>query len=52
MFCEPECMIFEYDENGKIDWSGVYTDRDVAVSKESLLRCVKEFAEQNEGKIP
>lgn len=46
MFCEPECMIFEYDKNGELDWSGVYTKRYVAVSEESLLQCIKEFAKQ------
>lgn len=42
----PECMVFEYDENDEIDLSGVYYNKDVDVSKESLLRCVKEFAEK------
>lgn len=48
MFCGPECMIFKYKEDDTIDWSGVYTDRDVTVSKESLLKCIKEFAEQED----
>ena len=46
MFFGSECMIFEYDESNEIDWSGVYTNRDVDVSEESLLRCIKEFAKQ------
>lgn len=46
MFSGPECMIFEYDKDGKIDWSGVYVNTDVNVSKEVLLQCIKEFAEQ------
>lgn len=46
MFFEPECMIFEYDKNGEVDWSGVYINRDVDVSEDSLLRCIKEFAKQ------
>lgn len=46
MLGEPECMIFKYDENNKIDWSDVYCNRDVDVSKESLLSCIKEFAER------
>lgn len=45
MTCGPECMIFKYNDDDKIDWSGVYTDRDVTVSKESMLKCIKEFAE-------
>lgn len=45
----PECMIFKYKEDDTIDWSGVYTDRDVEVTKESLLKCIKEFAEQECG---
>ena len=44
-YCGPECMIFEY-KNGSVDWSGVYTDRDVGVNEESLLRCIRDFAEQ------
>lgn len=39
-------MIFKYEGNDKIDWSGIYTNRDVEVTKESLLQCIKEFAEQ------
>ncbi len=39
-------MIFKYDEDNEIDWSGVYVNRDVDVSEESLLRCIKEFEEQ------
>lgn len=47
MFCGPECMIFAYDKDNKhIDWSGVYCNRDVDISKESLLQCIKEFVEQ------
>ena len=46
MFCGSECMIFEYDKDNKIDWSGVYTDRDADVSEESLLKCINEFAGQ------
>lgn len=49
MYCGPECMIFKYDKKGNIDWSGVYADRDVSVSKESLLKCIKEFMEQESG---
>lgn len=48
MFCGSECMIFEYDKDDKIDWSGVYVNRDVDVSEESLLQCIKEFKEQYE----
>ena len=47
IFCGQECMIFTYNEDGKsIDWSGVYVNRDVKVSKEALLQCIKEFMEQ------
>ena len=46
MLGEPECMIFKYGENRKIDWSGVYYNKDVDVSRESLLSCIKEFAEK------
>lgn len=49
MMCGSECMIFEYDKDDNINWSGVYVDRDVTVSEESMLRCIKEFKEQYEG---
>lgn len=42
-------MIFKYVEGDKIDWSGVYRNRDVTVSEESLLKCIKEFAEHEGG---
>ena len=45
----PECMIFRYINDDDIDWSGVYADNDVSVSKESLLKCVKDFTEQESG---
>ena len=45
----PECMIFRYINDDEIDWSGVYANRDVSVSKESLLECIKEFTEQESG---
>lgn len=48
-YCGPECMIFKYDKDDRIDWSGVYVNRDVDVSEESLLQCIKEFKEQYEG---
>ena len=48
-YCGPECMIFRYIDDDEIDWSGVYANRDVSVSKESLLGCVKEFTEQESG---
>lgn len=48
-YCGPECMIFRYNKDNKfIDWSGVYTDRDVGVNEESLLKCIRDFAEQYE----
>lgn len=43
-------MIFKYVEGDKIDWSGVYRNRDVTVSEESLLKCIKEFAEKEHSK--
>lgn len=42
-FCGPECMIFAYDEDGHIDWDGVYCNKQVSVSKETLLNCIKDF---------
>ena len=48
-YCGPECMIFRYINDDDIDWSGVYANRDVSVSNESLLGCVKEFTEQESG---
>lgn len=46
MFLGPECMIFKYNDDDKIDWSGIYTNRNVEVTKESLLECIKEFTEE------
>ena len=46
MFCGPECMIFKYNDDDKIDWSGIYTNRNVEVTKESLMQCIKEFIEE------
>ena len=49
MFSGPECMIFAYDKDNKhIDWSGVYCNTEVNVSKEALLSCIKEFMEQED----
>ena len=48
-YCGLECMIFRYINDDEIDWSGVYTNRDVSMSKESLLECIKEFTEQERG---
>ena len=48
-YCGPECMIFKYINDDEIDWSGVYANNDVSVSKESLLKCIKEFTEQESG---
>lgn len=42
-------MIFKYKEDDTIDWSGVYLNENIDASKESLLQCVKEFAEQEFG---
>ena len=39
-----ECMIFP-SENGKVtDWGGLYTNRDIKVTKKDLIRCINEFA--------
>ena len=48
-YCGPECMIFRYINDDDIDWSGVYTNNNISVSKESLLGCIKEFTEQESG---
>ena len=44
-FGQPECMIFSVGKNGRINWSGVYQNRDVKVSKQALKTCIKEFKE-------
>ena len=46
---QPECMIFSVGKNGRINWNGVYQNRDVEVSKRALKACIKEFQESKEG---
>ena len=48
-FGQPECMIFSVGKNGRINWNGVYQNRDVKVSKQALKACIKEFQESKEG---
>ena len=45
---QPECMIFSVSKRGKINWSGVYQNKNVKVSKQSLTACIKEFQESKE----
>ena len=47
-FLRSECMIFEYDKEGHINWAGVYCKRGLSVQKEELLNCIKEFLEEDE----
>ena len=42
---QPECMIFSVGKRGKINWNGVYQNRNVKVSKRALKSCIKEFNE-------
>ena len=42
---QPECMIFSVGKNGRINWNGVYQNRNVKVSKRALKACIKEFQE-------
>lgn len=44
---QPECMIFSVGKRGKINWKGVYQNKDVEVSKRALKDCIKEFADVN-----
>ena len=44
-FGQPECMIFSVGKRGKINWDGVYQNKNVKVSKQSLKDCIKEFKE-------
>ena len=46
---QPECMIFSVGKRGKINWSGVYQNKHVKVSKQALNACIKEFQESKEG---
>ena len=46
---QPECMIFSVGKNGRINWNGVYQNRDVKVNKRALKACIKEFQESKEG---
>ena len=44
-FGQPECMIFSVGKNGRINWRGVYQNKDVKVSKRALKACIEEFKE-------
>ena len=44
-FGQPECMIFSVGKRGKINWDGVYQNKNVKASKQSLKDCIKEFKE-------
>ena len=44
-FGQPECMIFSVGKNGRINWRGVYQNKDVKVSKQVLKACIEEFKE-------
>ena len=46
---QPECMILKVKKNGRINWKGVYQNKDVEVSKQALKACIKEFQESKEG---
>ena len=45
---QPECMIFSVGKNGRINWNGLYQNKDVKVSKQELISCIKEFKESKE----
>ena len=47
-FGQPECMIFSVGKRGKINWSGVYQNKDVELSKRALKACINEFKEGKE----
>ena len=47
-FGQPECMIFSVGKNGRINWKGVYQNKNVKVSKQSLKDCIKEFKERKD----
>ena len=44
-FGQPECMIFSVGKNGRINWRGVYQNKDVKVSKQALKACIEECKE-------
>ena len=48
-FGQAECMIFSVGKNGKINWKGVYQNKEVAVSKQALISCIKEFKESKDN---
>lgn len=44
-----ECEIFKADKEWNVtDWIELYCNRDVEVSESFLLRCIKEFCEEND----
>lgn len=48
-FGQPECMIFSVGKNGRINWNGVYQNKEVKVSKRALKACIKEFQERKDN---
>ena len=46
---QPECMIFSVGKNGRINWNGVYQNRNVEVSEQALKACIKEFKERKDN---
>ena len=48
-FGQPECMIFSVGKNARINWRGVYQNKDVKVSKRALKAGIEEFKESKDG---
>ena len=46
---QPECMIFSVGKNGRINWNGVYQNKEVEVRKQALKDCIKEFKERKDN---
>lgn len=44
-----ECEIFKSDKDGNVtDWVELYCNRKVVVSEAFLLRCIREFCDEND----
>ena len=43
-----ECMIFKCNKNGDVkNWSELYCNRNVELTSECLIKCIKEFCSEN-----
>lgn len=44
-FCGTECMIFERDNNGEVNWGELYCKRNIGIYRKKLVECIEDFKE-------